>query len=40
VAPAAASGAAAAHDSSASEFDDKHCGDFTGTLIVDWRHPS
>ncbi len=40
VALLAASGAAAAHDSFASEFDEKHCGEFTGTLIsVDWQNP-
>ncbi|MBI3047558.1 MAG: hypothetical protein HYY76_04540 [Acidobacteria bacterium] len=36
----AASGPAAAHHSFASEFDEKNCGEFTGTLAgVDWQNP-
>jgi len=36
----AASGAAAAHHSFSAEFDEKNCGEHTGTLVsVDWQNP-
>jgi hypothetical protein len=36
----AAARAASAHHSFSAEFDDKNCGEFTGTLVgVDWQNP-
>ena len=32
-----ASGPAAAHHSFASEFDEKNCGEFTGTYVLIWK---